>query len=579
MSRKGTLIRVFLIVTIASSIMLVTQSNFAFATEPAKLKIYVGPTSVPADNNIYKCVFVQLQDSSSKPARALQDTIISLSSSQTSVGTTPATITIAKGETFAVADFQSSFTPGATTIAATASGYATVQTSLRTEAPVPYKLALYGFPSILPADALPYDALVVQLQDSSGNPAKAPLGGITVTLSSSNSTIASVPASVAISGGQTYSLATTISNTIGSATITALTSGYITAQTTITSQEPSTTEPKSLRIYVAPPKTLADNFPHSQIFVQLLNGTGKITRAETAVSVQLTSSNENIGTVEPVLEIPAGGLYTTGTFSATYKAGSTTITAAATDLIADTETLTTTGPTPTKLAVYCTPSALPADNEGYSVIQVQLQDASGKPALDPDGDVTILLFSSQPSVGSVPTTLTIPFGKTYATTTFTSTFLAGSATVTAQASGYSTGTATMKTYLVEGSSLSGEMQLYIVDVDEQPVSDVTVVSFEQPSGMTTLSGITNGSGYLTFQNVIEGNYSLSMDKQGYTPRDVSINFKTNSTLMTYTLTKPGDAIQASGDLTIVWLILIPVIAVVAAVVFVIIRRRRTAKAI
>ena len=189
MSRKGTLIRVFLIVTIASSIMLVTQSNFAFATEPAKLKIYVGPTSVPADNNIYKCVFVQLQDSSSKPARALQDTIISLSSSQTSVGTTPATITIAKGETFAVADFQSSFTPGATTIAATASGYATVQTSLRTEAPVPYKLALYGFPSILPADALPYDALVVQLQDSSGNPAKAPLGGITVTLSSSNSTI------------------------------------------------------------------------------------------------------------------------------------------------------------------------------------------------------------------------------------------------------------------------------------------------------------------------------------------------------------------------------------------------------
>jgi hypothetical protein len=157
--------------------------------------------------------------------------------------------------------------------------------------------------------------------------------------------------------------------------------------------------------------------------------------------------------------------------------------------------------------------------------------------------------------------------------------LAGSATVTAQASGYSTGTATMKTYLVEGSSLSGDMQLYIVDVDEQPVSDVTVVSFEQPSGMTTLSGITNGSGYLTFQNVIEGNYSLSMDKQGYTPRDVSINFKTNSTLMTYTLTKPGDAIQASGDLTIVWLILIPVIAVVAAVVFVIIRRRRTAKAI
>ena len=133
--------------------------------------------------------------------------------------------------------------------------------------------------------------------------------------------------------------------------------------------------------------------------------------------------------------------------------------------------------------------------------------------------------------------------------------------------------------MVEGRSLAGAMQLYIVDVDEQPVSDVAVLSFEQPSGMTTLSGVTNSSGYLTFQNVVEGNYSLSMDKQGYKPRDVSINFKTNSTLMTWTLTRTGDANQASGDLTIVWLILIPVIAVVAAIVFVVIRRRRTARAI
>src|SRR4030067_3237116 len=97
MSRKTTLVRILLIFTLLSSIILVNQNSFAAAMEPTKLKIYIGPTNVPADNNINECIFVQLQDSNSRPARALQDTTISLSSSLTSVGTVNATITIAKG--------------------------------------------------------------------------------------------------------------------------------------------------------------------------------------------------------------------------------------------------------------------------------------------------------------------------------------------------------------------------------------------------------------------------------------------------------------------------------------------------
>ena len=166
MIRKNLLIGVLLVLSLASSIIIITQSNFAFAAEPAKLKIYLGPNKVPADNSIYECIFVQLQDSTGKPARALEDTIISLSSSLTSVGTLDPTITIPAGETSAVATFDSTFTPGSTTITATASGFATVQASLSTIAPVPIKLGLYGFPSVVPADGSPYEALVVQLQDS-----------------------------------------------------------------------------------------------------------------------------------------------------------------------------------------------------------------------------------------------------------------------------------------------------------------------------------------------------------------------------------------------------------------------------
>lgn len=506
---KKTLIGILFILILSSTIAIINPTSPAIAMEPTKLKIYVGPPSVPADNSIYECIFVQLQDSNSKPSRATEDTTISLSSSLTSVGDVAPTVTISKGNTYAVARFDTTFTPGTTTIAATASGYGTVQTSLTTVAPVPSKLALYGFPAVLPSDSTPYYALVVQLQDSSGNPAKAPLGGITVTLTSSNSTIASVPSSATISGGQTYTRASVISSASGSAVITAQTSGYTSTQATINTQQPATTQPKSLRLYVAPPKNLADNAAHSQIVVQLLNATGAIARSDTPVTIQLTSSSENVGRVQPTLEIPVGQVYATATFSTTYKAGTTTITAAATDLTTDTETITTIGPIPSKLAVYCNPSTLPADKQGYDVIQVQLQDASGKPALDPNGDVTVSLFSSEPTVGKVPETLTIPYGSTYATATFTSTYVASSTTITAQASGYTTGQSQMRTYLIDQSSLnvtlasepttvvSGKqtnITAYVVDPGGTPTSDATV-RFSSNGGGTfaTVKTLGNGS--------------------------------------------------------------------------------------
>ena len=504
-----TTIGILFILIFAGTIAIINPTSPAVAMEPTKLKIAIGPANVPADNSIYECVFVQLQDSSSRPARATLDTTISLSSSLTTVGEVEATITISKGNTYAVASFDTTFTPGTTTIAATASGYGTVQTSLTTVAPVPSKLALYGFPAVLPSDSTPYDALVVQLQDSGGNPAKAPLGGIVVTLTSSNSTIVSVSPSVAISGGQTYTLATLVSNAAGSAVITAQTSGYVSTQATITAQQPSATQPKSLRIFVAPPKNLADNAAHAQIVVQLLNGTGAITHSATPITVQLTSSSETVGTVQPTLEVPAGKAYAVATFVATYKAGATTVTAAATDLTTDTETITTIGPIPSKLAVYLNPSTAPADKQGYEVIQVQLQDASGKPALDPDGDVTVSLFSSEPTVGTVPNTLTIPYGSTYATTTFTSTYVASSTEITAQASGYTTGQATMRTYLIDHSSLTvtvtsepatvvagkqANVTAYVVDPGGTPTTGATV-KFNSSGGGTFAAVKAVGNGY------------------------------------------------------------------------------------
>ncbi len=669
---KKTIIGILFILALTTSISIISPSNLVVAMEPTKLKIYAGPNSVPADNNIYECIFVQLHDSNSRPARATQDTTVSLSSSLISVGDVDPTVTISKGSTFAIAKFYSTFTPGTTTIAATASGYGTVQTNLVTAAPVPSKIAIYGFPPVVPADGIQHESLVVQLQDSSGNPAKAPLEGVTVTLTSSNSAVASVPASATISGGQTYTLSNVTSNGAGSATITAMTSGYSSATTSITTQLPSATQPKTLRIYVAPPKTLADNTVHSQIVIQLLNATGQITQQpQTPITIQLTSSSENVGKVQPTLEIPTGQVYATATFSTTYKAGATTITAAATDLTTDTETITTIGPIPSKLAVYCNPSTLPADAREYNAIQVQLQDTSGKPALDPNGDVTVSLFSSDPTIGTVPTALTIPYGETYATTTFTSTYVASLTSITAQASGYTTGQGQMRTYLIDQSSLTvtvtsdpntvvsgkqtnitayvtdpggnptpdatvkftssgggtfstvktlgfgyytsmftapyfetatnvtvtatvsktdfttstgtiqlivaplvnfGTLQICVKDDTGQPIGNATVSTLSQPSGMTHLTGTTNSTGYVTFPDAAEGNYTFSVNKEGYLPMNMTLNFKVNSPAKTLYLAKSNDG-QPPPDLTIVLIIIVASVVVIAVVIVTLMLRK------
>jgi hypothetical protein len=672
--QKKNIISILIILALTTSIVIISPSNVAVAMEPVKLKIYAGPAKVPADNNIYQCIFVQLQDSQSRPARATQDTTVSLSSSLTSVGDVDPTVTINEGSTFAIAKFYTTFTPGTTSIAASASGYGTVQTNLATVAPVPSRIAVYGFPSVVPTDGIEHESLVVQLQDSSGNPAKAPLEGVTVTLTSSNSEVASVLPSATISGGQTYAVSNVTSNSTGTAIITAMTSGYSSATTSITAESLSAAQPNRLRIYVAPPKTLADNTAHSQIAIQLLNEAGHITQQpETPITIQLTSSSETVGEVQPTLEIPTGQAYATAAFSTTYKAGVTTITAAATDLITDTESIVTIGPIPNKLAVYCSPSVMPADAGEYNVIQVQLQDSGGRPALDPNGDVTVSLFSSDPTIGTVPTTLTIPYGETYATTAFTSTYVASSVSITAQASGYVTGQGQMRTYLIDQSSLTvavssdpsnvvsgkqatitayvtdpgenptlgaivkftssgggtfsavtplgdgyytsmftspnfatetnvtitatvsktdfttstgttqlvvgplvnfGALQICVKDEAVQPIGNVTVFSVSQPSGMRDLIGTTNSTGYVTFFDVAEGNYTFSVNKEGYLPMNMSLSFKVSNPASTWFLTESSDN-QPPADLTIVWVTLVVVIVVVVVGVIMVLRRRKT----
>ncbi len=668
----------FLVFACVFMLMICGCASVAFAfgasasasSNAVQLKLFMGPTSVLADNQPYDAVVVQLQNSRGIPVRAATDLEVSLSSAIVGIGTVDPSVTISKGATYAIANFYSTFTPGTTTITATASGYTTVQAPIITVGPLPSVLAVYGFPATLPADGGTYNALVVQLQDSSGAPARAPLEGIEVTLSSSNAVVAAVDPSIIIEGGKTYAVASIKTSTVkGSAVITSIASGYSSKQATITTQNMTPNYPTALKITLGPPKVLADGNTYAQVSVQLQNSSAKIARAIEPMTVTLSSSAEAVGTVEQTITIPAGETFATATFTTTYRSGSTTIMAAATNCTANQATLTTVGPIPSKLAVYAAPVALPADGKAYEVIHVQLQDSRGKPAKDPLGDVIVYLFSSAPDAGNSSTTLTIPFGKTYATASFFTTLTANLTTITAQASGYDPGQVKITTYLIDqyslettltadpesvnannqttirayvtfngsnpatrinlnftankGGNFTGlreegdgyytitfnapkvtrqtvctitanatktgytstnatievtvnsnsaqtkSLQLHVVEDNGDPINDAVIMSQTQPPGASTLSGITNVTGYVTFANAVEGNYTIQVTKEGYEAKTQTIQLGSSQpTQFTVNIAKT----QSGDPLQLIMVVAVVIVAVLGAILF--IRKRR-----
>ncbi|MGA2682550.1 MAG: hypothetical protein ABSF44_12210 [Candidatus Bathyarchaeia archaeon] len=515
MNKKLVTLTIILVLSVSAFIAFNQNSATHAAASNPFLKIYVAPSSVLADNNVYNCIFVQFIDSSGQPFRALQDTTISLSSSLTNIGTVDPTITILKNTTYSSANFYTTLNPGTTTISASATGYSTVQASVTTVTPIPSAIAVYGFPSILPADGGTYPAIMVQLQDSSGLPERAPPDGVNVSLFCSDSNIGTVSSNVTIPYGQTYAIANfTTTPTTGSATVTTLANGYATRQMTIATRNVvfSPDNPKYLKIFAGPTEVLADSNSYPQVAVELQDSQGDIaSMVNSDVLVSLISTDTNIGQINPTLTIGPGSqflTYSIATFNTTYTAGSTNIVAAATNWTAASQSISTVEFIPPKLAVYTVPSLLPADKATYSAVIVQLQDSQGRPAKNLEGDVNVNLFSTEPQIGSINSTLTIPSGKTQATVNLTTTNAPGSTTITAQAPGYAIGQGTVTTYLIDFSPLSitltssaqsitssnaTQITAY-VNVNGSPITGATVAFSSNDGGLFSAT-TEQGNGY------------------------------------------------------------------------------------
>jgi len=306
------------------------MSAFALVTvvepvQPLKLSLAAAPNPVLANNASYNSVVVMLSDASGTPAVAPSGISVTLSSSDSEVGSVSGSLSIPSGSSYAVATFSSTYFVGSTSITASAQNLISATTTVSSYGPIPTKVVVQAMPSRLPADGGEYPALEVMLEDANGLPAVAPVG-VPVQLASSSTGIAMVNSTVVIAAGQSYVL-TDVGTTIspGTASITAVSSGFQSSSTTFSTTSPA---PSQLGVYVAPASGIKSlgRGGDAILAVQLQDSTSSPARARQDTQVVVTSSNSSMFAKPIQLQIPAGADYA-WTLLSTSQPGSSVLTA------------------------------------------------------------------------------------------------------------------------------------------------------------------------------------------------------------------------------------------------------------
>lgn len=211
-----------------------TQSLLSFGGTPSALQLQFAPETLLSDGSTYSAVTLGLVDGNGDPAQAPVNTVVTLSSTIPSVGQIQTSVTIPAGQTYARADFTTYGIAGSTLITAATSNYTSTNATLVLVTKAATNLGLSASPSVLIANGQEYQNLVVQLQDSSGDPEKTDTP-VTVELAIQNSTLGSISPTVVIPPGSTFARVTlNVSLVAGSTNVTAFATGFTSGQTGFT---------------------------------------------------------------------------------------------------------------------------------------------------------------------------------------------------------------------------------------------------------------------------------------------------------------------------------------------------------
>jgi hypothetical protein len=172
-----------------------------------------------------------------------------------------------------------------------------------------------------------------------------------------------------------------------------------------------------LMVSLGPSNLIADGADHNCVFVQLVNNKGEPIQAPENVTITVTSSRLDVGTVEGTINIPEGSSFGRSTFYATKNPGTTLIAATAPGYMTGGAELTTVSSAVSPhLKIYPLPSVAPAINGTKGSVVIEILNERGIPYPSTE-NVTIKLATNS-SVLTLPSTAMIQAGSYYTTISY-----------------------------------------------------------------------------------------------------------------------------------------------------------------
>jgi hypothetical protein len=200
---------------------------------PSELLLKLVPGTLPTDGRTYSALEIGLATSKRQPAVSASDTIVQLFSDESDVVSVPDFVTIPAGSISVLAPLTTSSLQGHSSITAVSSSLLPGNLSVKTVIPAPSILQAYvAPPSTFVTSVGNSPILVIQLQDSNGNPARARVA-TDIVVTSSNGSMVSGPIHLSVGVGLDYVFTHLTASGSGQSVLTASSQGLSSSQVSL----------------------------------------------------------------------------------------------------------------------------------------------------------------------------------------------------------------------------------------------------------------------------------------------------------------------------------------------------------
>ncbi len=538
-----------------------------------KLNVIALPSPPLPQEGAEGIVIVQLLNSVDLPAVANEDIKVSLTSSNESVINVDKSVTIPKGQIYAIAKSETALGSGQSTITASADGLVFGTATISTSDTTAGQLKVYPLPPTISTKGTDGGWVVVQLEDLQGMPVRSS-ADIEVSLFSSDDRIL-LPkdSTVVIRKAQSFAFAKIVpGGNEGKASITPLAGGFLSVSGDISAVQPTfDAGERQIALYSAPPNIDPAATDRVLVLVQIQSQSGTPAPVFRTTKVQLVSSNLNVGKFNDNLIIVPSDSFAISSLSLVGLTGDTTITASAANFQTKQLKIAVQGRAGSGVELIPTSQNIPAYNAPYPALLVMLQ--SGNIPLKAPTDINVML-SANSDLASIPRTVKIPKGESFTVVNITPKGFPGALTITAKADGFkdSIKTITMTEFspsilavftafpTLLPSSSEGD-KLVVVQLqnskgepEKNMVSDTEVSLSIFPSNIGTVEQnfvIPRGANFASakvFLNTVQGDGTVNVNAEGY--KLVSTRFKTVSFTLNAALSVEPSVIDINQTATL-----------------------------